>query len=499
MDGRGVHSFCALIPWRGTLPILPIGNRRIGWPGLTFLRWKKKESDQRGRDCESSVMKPAYDYLIIGADAAGNSAVGQIRRNDKSGTIGVLEKTEIISYGACGLPYAISGSVSSFDDLIHFDGPTFGEKTKSDVLLKHEAIAVDTRKKVVRVRNAEGEVDIGYGKLMIGTGAPAIRLPFVDYDCPRVFELKTVPDGRAIQEYIKKNGAKKAAIIGAGYIGLEAAESFREMGLEVTIFEALDRPVPRLPEGLSKSIVSQMKDHGIDFRSQNKVSQVKESDSGVEVKSDSGSETFDLLLVAVGVRPATQFLEGSGIEMEKGAIVVDQFGRTNVADVYSGGDCALAYHKILKKPVYYPLGHTANKQGRIAGMNMSGSEIPFPGIVGTQVFKFFDRAYALTGLSAKEAIEAGYEIEEASAMRPSRAGYYPGSEKVKMTLLLDGKDGTILGAAMFGPLDSYGLIDAASALVNMGAKADEVAWMDFAYAPPFAPVWNALISAAGKS
>ena len=443
-------------------------------------------------------MKQSYDYLIIGADAAGNSAVGQIRRNDKEATIGILEKTSIISYGACGLPYAISGSVKSFDDLIHFDGPTFGEKTKSDVLLNHEAVGVDFDSRSVRVKTPDGEKEVSYGKLMIGTGAPAIRLPFVDYSSGRVFELKTVPDGRAIQEFIQKNGAKRAAIIGAGYIGLEAAETFREMGLSVAIYEALDRPVPRLPEGLSKSIVSQMKDHDIDFRPESKVSAVKDNGSEIQITAGEKTEAYDLLLVAVGVRPATGFLEGSGLEMQKGAIVVDRYGATNVDGVYSGGDCALAYHKLLKKPVYYPLGHTANKQGRIAGMNMSGEKIAFPGIVGTQVFKFFDRAYGMTGLSKQEALEAGYEIEEASAMRPSRAGYYPGSDKVKVSLTMDKKDGTLLGAAMFGPLDSYGLIDAASALVNMGAKADEIAWMDFAYVPPFAPVWNALISAAAK-
>ena len=150
-------------------------------------------------------MDAQYKYLIIGADAAGNSAVGQIRRNDKEGTIGILEKTEIISYGACGLPYAISGSVKSFDDLIHFDGPTFGQKTKSDVLLNHEAIAVDTNSKSVTARTPEGEKQFGYEKLMIGTGAPALRLPFIDYASHRVFELKTVPDGRAIHSFIERS------------------------------------------------------------------------------------------------------------------------------------------------------------------------------------------------------------------------------------------------------------------------------------------------------
>lgn len=448
-------------------------------------------------------MELQYDYLIIGADAAGNSAVGQIRRNDKKGSVGILEKTEIISYGACGLPYAISGAVQSFDDLIHFDGPTFGEKTKSDVLLKHEAVAVDTKQKIVTVLADGTEKKIGYGKLMIGTGAPAIRLPFIDYGSNRIFELKTVPDGRAIAQFIKESGAKKAAVIGAGYIGLEAAENFKETGLEVTVFEALDRPVPRLPESLSKSIVSQMKEHEIRFLAECKVTEVKDTGTSVELTYESGSDkqsdSFDLLLVAVGVRPATDFLKDSGIELQKGAVVVDQYGKTNIEDVYSGGDCALVYHKLLKKPVYYPLGHTANKQGRIAGMNMSGDNIAFPGITGTQVFKFFDRCYALTGLSEQEAADAGIDFEQSGAMRPSKAGYYPGSEKVKMTILYEKSSGKLIGAAMFGPLDSYGLIDAASALVNTGATVDEIAWMDFAYAPPFAPVWNALISAAGKS
>lgn len=444
-------------------------------------------------------MKERYDYLVIGADAAGNSAVGQIRRNDKEATIGILEKTEIIAYGACGLPYAVSGEIEDFDSLIHFDGPTFGKKVNADVLLNHEAVSVDTAANKVNVKTPEGEKTVSYGKLMIGTGASPVKLPFIDYSSERVFELNTVPDGRAQREFIRKNNARKAAIIGAGYIGLEAAESYTEAGLEVTVFEALDRPVPRLPESLSKSITGQMKAHNIQFRPESKVTAVKDTGDAIELEIGGSSEKFDMLLVAVGVRPATGFLEGSGIELEKGAIVVDQYGRTSVENVYSGGDCALAYHKILEKPVYYPLGHTANKQGRIAGMNMSGLETAFPGIVGTQIFKFFDRAYALTGLSEAEAKEAGYNFSTSSAMRSSRAGYYPGADKVKMTLVIDDDTGTILGAAMFSPLDTYGLIDAASALVNCRAKVSEIAWMDFAYAPPFAPVWNALISAAGKS
>lgn len=449
----------------------------------------------------SEQAKDFYDYLIIGADAAGNSAAGQIRRRDKDASIGILEKGEIISYGACGLPYAISGHIDEFEKLIHFTPEAFGSRTKADVLIRHEVTAIDTGNKKVTVKTDDGDIEIGYNRLMIGTGASPIRLPFIDYNHNAVFELKSVPDGKAIRSFIEKTGAKTAGIIGAGYIGLEAAEAFRERGLEVTVIEALDRAMPRLPESFSTSIAKQMKAHDIQFLPDTRAESMTTAGNSIVLKTSTGDHSFDLLLVSVGIKPNTAFAENTDIKLEKGAIVIDQYGRTTAENVFSGGDCAMVHHQLLEENVYYPLGHTANKQGRIAGMNMASPENEmqkFNGVLGTQIFKFFDTAYGATGLSKEQAQAAGYTPVEVSAMRPSKAGYFPGSGKVKMSLIFDENTQQILGAYYAGPHDSWGMIDAAAALIYKKATAEEIAWMDFAYAPPYAPVWNSLISAAGK-
>lgn len=446
-------------------------------------------------------LKNYYDYLIIGADAAGNSAVGQIRRKEKEASIGMIEMGEVIAYGACGLPYAVSGKIEKFDSLVHFTAKSFGARNNADVCIGHEAIEVkSSEKKVIVKKLATGDIiETSYNKLLIATGAFPVRLPFIDYNSEKIFELKTVPDGRKIREFIDKNNAQKAAIIGAGYIGLEMAETLKEMGLEVTIYEALDRPMPRFPVSMSKGIASNLKKNGVTLKLSTKVSNVSEVDNKIILETDENKEEFDLLITSVGIKPATDFLKDSGIDLDsKGAVIIDPYGRTNDENVFSGGDCAVVYHHLLEKNIFFPLGHTANKQGRIAGMNMVSDDIPFPGIVGSQVFKLFDEAYAMTGITVSEAAENNMEAIEVSAQRPSRAGYYPGAEKVKMSLILKKEDGQILGASLSGPHESYGLIDSAASLIYARAKANEIAWMDMAYAPPFAPVWNALISAAGK-
>ncbi len=454
-----------------------------------------------GRNPETIMeLKEYYDYLIIGADAAGNSAVGQIRRKDKTSSIGMLEMGQVIAYGACGLPYAISGKIEQFSSLVHFTANAFGARNNADVCIGHEALEVDTVNKKVKVRDIAGGkiVQTSYNKLMIATGASPIRLPFIDYSAKNIFELKTVPDGERIQKYVKSSAAKKAAIIGAGYIGLEMAETLKEMGLEVVINEALPTPMPRYPESARKSILQNLKKNGVQILLDTKVTKVDNGEK-VVVHTENGSDEFDLLLTAVGIKPATGFLKNSGVELDShGAIIVDRHGKTNVKDVFAGGDCAVVYHHLLEKNVFFPLGHTANKQGRITGMNMVSDDIPFPGIVGSQIFKLFDEVYAMTGLSMEEAKNHGFSVKEVSAQRTSRAGYCPAAEKIKMSLLLEENSGQILGATYSGTIDSYGMIDAAAALIYARAKASDIAWMDFVYAPPVAPVWNALISAAGK-
>jgi len=447
------------------------------------------------------VIKEEYDYVIIGADAAGNSAVGQIRRNDKKASIGMFERGDIIAYGACGLPYAVSGKIDDIEKLVHFNPQSFGNRNNADVIASAEVVDVNLSEKTVLVKllKTNEEKTVKYGKLLIGTGADPIKLPFVDYSSERVFELKSVPDGYKIKNFVEKFQPKKGAIIGAGYIALETAEAFNEMGIDVDMFTGESgRPISKFPKSLSKSVAEILSKNNINLITDTTIKNADFESDKVTLHFSDEPKEYDFLFIAIGMAPATKFLEKSGLKLEKGAIVVNAKGETSDHNVWSGGDCALVYHHLLKKAVYLPLGHTANKQGRIAGMNMSGADIKLPGVLGTQVFKLFDTAFASTGISLAEAEKEGYDAVEVSAMRPSKAGYYPGSGKAKMTLVIDKKHRKLLGAFYSGPMHAYGMIDTAAAMIQSGMSLDDIEWFDAAYAPPFAPVWNALISAAGK-
>lgn len=460
-------------------------------------------------------MEDYYDYLVIGGDAAGLSAVTQIRSltpsGDEAPSVAVLEKGQIISYGACGLPYAISGAIDDFDKLVHFTPEAFSRKFQCSVFPGQEAVAVRPEEHQVLVRPTDQPDSqpraIGFGKLMIATGAVPTRLPAVPYqkkgekphpEKGRIFELKSVPDGQYIQRQVRGLKMRDVTIAGAGYIGLEMAEALAEMPEveKITILDLAPRPVIRMPEKLGKQVEKVLKQNEIEFLPNTGLERVeiKEDGSGLVVN---GRPT-DGLLVAVGIRPATDFLGDSGLRLEKGAVVVDPFGQTSHPDIFSGGDCAQVYHRLLERNTYFPLGSTANKQGRIAGMNMAGTRIPLPGILGTQVFKLFDQVFAVTGLSTEEAREKGYSPVVVGAGRNSRAGYYPGGAKAEAYLVVDENSHRILGGYLSGPPESSAMIDTIAALAQTGSSALEIAWFDAAYAPPVAPVWNALVSAAGK-
>ncbi|MCB1307215.1 MAG: FAD-dependent oxidoreductase, partial [Leptospiraceae bacterium] len=296
-----------------------------------------------------------YDYLIIGGDAAGLSAVGQIRRMHKEASIGVLERGDIISYGACGLPYAISGQIDDFNKLIHFTPDAFAARNHCDVLTGTEAIAVDFEKHSVTARSAQGEAQFQYGKMIIGTGAEAVR-PALIPASDRFLVLKSIPDGRAIAERIKAVGARSVLILGAGYIGLEMADVLHSMGLQIEIVDMADRPVPRMPAAISKAVARKLEEKQIPLYAGEAIQSARDTGTGIQCATSNRTLDADLAVVAIGIRPATGFLDESKIKLVKGAIDINAFGETSVSDVYAGGDCALAYHRLLRKNVYMPLG-----------------------------------------------------------------------------------------------------------------------------------------------
>lgn len=440
------------------------------------------------------------DYLIIGADAAGLSAAVQIRREIPDASLKVIDKGKIISYAACGIPYVISGDIGSLEKLIHFTPETIAEKRGISVETQREAVNVFPREKLVEVKNiSNGEIFMeNYEKLLIGTGSIPNSLPFLDYDEEGVFNLHNLEDLKKILSYIKKYKPKRAAVIGAGNIGLELVEALHARQMDVHIFEILPEPVLTWPSLIRKAVMEKIVEKEIKFSGETSVKEVHKMRKGFTVITEKESFEFDIVFSVVGTKPATGFCRDKIKTLENGALIIDQKGRTSEKDIYSAGDCASVYHKILNSNVYHPLGSTANRMGRIAGLNMAGKDICFPGIVGTQIFKFFELSLAKTGLSFEEAEEEGIEVDICFAQRLNKAGYYPGAKSSRVQIVHDKLSGRILGGSVVSAGNASQIIDPVAVAVFAELSVQELGWFDSAYTPPFAPVWNAWVSASLK-
>ncbi len=440
------------------------------------------------------------DYFIIGADAAGLSAAVQIRREKPAASLKVINKGEIISYAACGTPYVISGDVESTEKLIHFTPETFKKKRGVSVEIQKEAVNISPKEKFVEVKDLKsGEIyKERYNRLLIATGAVPNRLPFIDYEEEGVFSLNDLEDLKDILRFIEKNNPKRAAVIGAGNIGLELAEGLNLRGIEVHFFEMFPEPAMTWPPLIRNSIKEKIDEKGIKFFGNTSVKEVNKTKYGFIVSTKEKSVEFDVVFSVVGTKPATGFCGNKIKTFDNGALIIDRKGKTSEEDIYSAGDCASVYHKVLDRDVYFPLGSTANRMGRVAGLNMTGKDILFPGIVGTQIFKFFELSLAKTGLSLEEAEREGLQADVSVAERWDRSGYYPDAKKSKVKIVYDKSSGRIWGASAVSEGNAAQIIDPVAVAVFAGLNVRDLGWFDSAYAPPFAPIWNAWVSASLK-
>jgi NADPH-dependent 2,4-dienoyl-CoA reductase/sulfur reductase-like enzyme len=440
------------------------------------------------------------DYLIIGADAAGLSAAVQIRLSQPKASIKVINMGETISYGACGIPYVISGDISSPEALIHFTPESFARMRGVSVETGLRAVALDPDSHTVTILDMKTgeERKESFGKLLIATGSLPKRLPFLDYSQPGIFNVHTIPDLRAILRFLEESRPGRAAIIGAGNVGLEVAEALHKRGTDVHLFEALEVPAAMWPPLIQKAVLKKIKEKGLGFSPSTSITGVSRNGGDFEIRTEKGAHRADAIFSVVGTGPATDFCRDHLDCLKNGAVIIDEKGRTSRPDIYAAGDCATVHHKLLGRQAYLPLGSTANKMGRIAGMNMAGRDIPFPGVVGTQILKFFELSLAKTGLDLKEAEGEGIAAESFSARRMDKSGYYPGAAPVRVEVVSDKKTARIIGAAAVCESNAAQFIDTAAAAVFSGMTIQDLGWFDAAYAPPFAPVWNALISAALK-
>jgi NADPH-dependent 2,4-dienoyl-CoA reductase/sulfur reductase-like enzyme len=441
--------------------------------------------------------------IVIGGVAAGMSAASRARKLKSDMEILVFEKGGYVSYAGCGLPYLISDKVKSSDNLVVYDAKFFKEKRNIEVFLHHEATRIFPQRKAVTIRNiATGEEkEYPYDKLLIATGARPFVPPIKGMDKKGVFTLRPLEDGIAIKEYIGRNLPKQGLLIGAGYIGMEMAESFTEAGLKVTLLEKMPNILGKMDSEITEIIEYELDRHSVTLLKSKAVVEFAGENSRLSrAILDSGeSLDSDIAVVGAGLRPNSEIAKDAGIELGKtGAIKINQRMETSIPDIYSAGDCAEVYHLVLERNVYIPLGTTANKQGRVAGENIAGGSASFPGIVGTAIFKVFDLEVGRTGITEKEARAEGMDDAANVVEQHSRAPYYPGVSQIRVKLVADRSTGRLLGAQMVGREGVSKRIDVFATAITAKMSVHEIRDLDLGYAPPFAPPYDPILIAADE-
>lgn len=436
--------------------------------------------------------------IIVGGVAAGMSAAAKASRLNKDAELVIYEKTEIVSWGACGLPYYVGDFYQDPNNMIARPVHKFLE-AGMNIKIKHEVIGIDTEKKEITVKNlTTGEIfNDNYDKLMIATGAHAIMPPIKNLSAKGVYTLKDYTDGIILKEEMKKDENQEIIIVGAGYIGIEVVEAAKHLGKRnVRLIQLGDRV---LMESFDKEITDVMeeeirKHEGINLHLEETVLEiVEENGKVVGVKTNKGEYEADLVVIATGVRPNTAFLKDTGIEMlPNGALVIDSYGKTSIDSIYSAGDCATVYHLVRNENVFIPLATTANKIGRIVGENLAGVETEFRGTLGSAAVKVMDLEAGRTGLTESEAVKKGINYKTVFVKDKNQTNYYPGQEDIFVKYIYDKDTRVLLGAQIAGKKGAVLRVDAMAAAIYSKMTVDEIGMMDFCYAPPFARTWDVM-------
>ena len=441
--------------------------------------------------------------IIIGGVAAGMSAASKAKRIDKNLDITVYEMTDAISWGACGLPYYVGDFYPNASLMIARTYEEF-EKEGINVKIKHKVENIDFKNKKVFVRNLnENKVfEDNYDELVIATGASSTSPKDIkNLDAEGVYHLKTFNEGLEVKKEMMKKENENIIIIGAGYIGVEIAEAALKLGKNVRIFQHSSRI---LNKTFDKEITDLLENH---IREHEKIS-LHLNESPIEVrtfenkviglKTNKKEYSANLIIVATGVKPNTEFLKDSGLELfENGAIIIDRFGKTNIPNVYAAGDCATVYHSVLEKNVYIALATTANKLGRLIGENLTGANKEFIGTLGSAGIKVLEFEAARTGITEAEAIENKINYKTVFVEGEDHSAYYPGEESVYLKLIYEADTKVLLGAQACGKKGVALRIDALAVAIQNKMKTYELANMDFLYAPPFATTWD-IMNVAGN-
>jgi NADPH-dependent 2,4-dienoyl-CoA reductase/sulfur reductase-like enzyme/rhodanese-related sulfurtransferase len=442
--------------------------------------------------------------VVIGANAAGAKAASKAKRYNPEAEVTVIDRGNFISYGACGIPYYVSDTVSDVKELMTTsagvvrDGNFFSKVKGVEVRINTEVTSIDRNRKVLHLHDLPSgdRSEIAYDRLVIATGSSPVIPPIANVTLGNIYTVKSIEDAERLKESAVAGGS--VCIVGGGLIGLETAEALRQKGMSVTLVEMRDQLLPGVldPE-IAFLVERELKQQGVTVVTGAAVSGFAGVDGVEKVIVGDREIPATLVVLAPGVRPNVEIARGAGIAIGgSGAIAVDDMQRTSDPDIYACGDCCEATHLVSGKKVFVPLGSTANKQGRVAGINAAGGEATFGGIIGTSILKLFRLNAGKTGLTEAEARACGYDVESVVSPAPDRAHFFPGAKPIVLKMVADRKTGRVLGlqAAGEGAVDKR--LDAAATAITFGATAEQVSQLDLAYAPPYAAAMDNLIVTA---
>jgi len=427
--------------------------------------------------------------LILGGVAAGTKVAAKLLREDRSAEVTILTKGKEISYAGCGLPYYVGGVIHEKGQLIVNTPEKYAKLTGAKVLTETEAVAVKPEGHKVEAKDLKtGEVtEYRYDKLVISTGASPFVPDIPGLDLKNVYVMRTPDDAISLREAVEAGEIKRAVVAGGGFIGLEVAENLAAQGIRVSVIDFAPHVLPNfLDPEMSEFVENKMADEGIMPMTGVSLEGVIGTDKVEKVQTSKRAMKADALIMAIGIRPNTAFLEGSGIEMMKGTVLTDQYLKTNVEDVYAVGDCAMVTNRETGKPAWSPMGSTANITGRILAKNIAGAEIAYPGVLGTGVAKLPGGLNTgRTGLTETAAKAEGYDTVSVTTVVEDKAHYYPGSDSFIIKLTADKATRRLLGVQVLGTGAVDKVTDIGVTAISLGATVDQLAFMDFAYAPPF--------------
>jgi NADPH-dependent 2,4-dienoyl-CoA reductase/sulfur reductase-like enzyme/rhodanese-related sulfurtransferase len=446
--------------------------------------------------------------IIVGGVAGGASCAARLRRLDEKAEILMVERGPYVSYANCGLPYHVGGVIEKEASLLVANEATFRNQFAIDVRTRCEAVGISPDKKTVDLKNlATGEVTTeSYDTLVLSPGAVSVRPPLPGIDLPGIFHVRTVPDARAIREWIERGSAflsgmhrysgfqtvrpkTRAVVIGGGFIGLEMVENLAHRGFEVTLVEMLDQVLPMLDREHARVIEAHLKRHGVRLALGDGVAGFTQTPNGaIDVETKSG-KTYpaDVVILALGVRPEVTLAKKAGLEIgERGGIRVDEQMRTSNPDIFAVGDAVEVKDFVTGQWSLIALAGPANRQGRIAADVIAGRDARFRGTQGTSIIGLFGAAVAWTGVSEKLLKRIGDTDYEKIYLYPnSHAGYYPGAKPIAMKVIFRKSDGRLLGAQALGEDNVDKRISAFAALLQMGATIYDLEEAELCYAPQF--------------